>query len=268
MICLSGGNLPSHALTLLQKYQRKIDALPDYPSRVGAAKSHFKQYNKSSNKTFRAVRETLETLCCGAVRCMYCEDSCADEVEHFKPKDLYPEACFVWENYLYACGPCNGPKNNKFAVFVPGQARPMEVARAKGVPIVPPQAGDPALIDPRTEDPLDFIHLDLETGFISPAGRKNSRPFHRAEYTIRVLRLNDRPELLQARKGAYHSYLARLEQYAHRKSAGAASKELDRLVAALQRMEHRSVWKEMLRQAPRIPELRQAFESAPEAHNW
>ena len=48
---------------------------------------------------------------------MYCEDSVGDEVEHHRPKNLYPDHTFLWDNYLYACGPCNGPKNNRFAVF-------------------------------------------------------------------------------------------------------------------------------------------------------
>jgi hypothetical protein len=35
-----------------------------------------------------------------------------DEAEHINPKDLYLERVFDWANYLYACGPCNGPKSN------------------------------------------------------------------------------------------------------------------------------------------------------------
>lgn len=33
------------------------------------------------------------------------------------PKNMYPEKVFVWSNYLFSCGLCNGPKNNQFAVF-------------------------------------------------------------------------------------------------------------------------------------------------------
>src|ERR1051326_4230467 len=131
MICLKADDLPQDTLALLHQYQREIDELPGYPSRVSAAKANFARYNNSRKEPFKTVRETLTSLCCGAQRCMYCEDSCADEVEHFRPKDLYPEACFVWENYLYACGPCNGPKNNRFAIFPPRQSQLVEVARAR-----------------------------------------------------------------------------------------------------------------------------------------
>ena len=268
MICLSQSDLPDHAQALLEKYQQEIDGLPDYRSRVSAAKVNFSRHNTARREPFKTVRATLTSLCCGAQRCMYCEDSCADEVEHFKPKDLYPEVCFVWENYLYSCGRCNGPKNNKFAVFASGNPLPIEVARGRNAPIVPPFPGNTVLINPRVENPLDFLEIDLATGVISARGRKNSRNFRRAEYTIHLLRLNDRPELLQARQSAYRSYLARLEQYVQRKSAGVSSAALDRLSHAIQRMEHRSVWNEMQRQAQRMGELRAIFDLAPEAQLW
>ena len=70
----------------------------------------------SSNPTFRKVRESLTRMCSGAQRCVYCEDSVGDEVEHIEPKDLYPCLVFLWTNYVYACGRCNGGKSNKFAV--------------------------------------------------------------------------------------------------------------------------------------------------------
>ena len=54
---------------------------------------------------------------------MYCEDSVADEVEHFRPKDLYPDVVFAWRNYLYACGQCNGGKNNRFSIVRAGHRR-------------------------------------------------------------------------------------------------------------------------------------------------
>ena len=75
------------------------------PEQVKAAKTLFKSRNRKENRTFAAVRKELADLCSGSRRCMYCDDSVADEVEHFRPKDLYPEVVFAWMNYLYACGP-------------------------------------------------------------------------------------------------------------------------------------------------------------------
>lgn len=87
-------------------------------------------------------------------RCMYCEDSCADEVEHIRPKHLYPETTFVWTNYLYACGPCNGPKSPRYPLLVDGQ---VNLPDGKS----PPSPGIDVLIDPRRDDPCEFLSVDL-----------------------------------------------------------------------------------------------------------
>lgn len=64
---------------------------------------------------------------------------------------------FAWENYLYACGPGNGPRNNRFAVFETGTGQVVDVTRGRRAPIDPPTPGVSLLTDPRTEDPLDFM---------------------------------------------------------------------------------------------------------------
>src|SRR5437764_1421089 len=112
MIRLPNIVLPTDARQALHRYQGAVDGQPSYAKRVEAAERLFKSRNKASNRAFQVVRSKLHEMCSGARRCCYCEDSCADEVEHVRPKSLYPEYVFVWENYLYACGPCNGPKNN------------------------------------------------------------------------------------------------------------------------------------------------------------
>ena len=118
MIHIESLPLPNDAQTRLDAYQGQVDAKPTYKEQVKKAKSSFKSKNKKSNKTFKAVKKTLDKMCSGARRCQYCEDSAADEVEHFYPKDLFPEYCFSWENYLYSCGRCNGAyKINKFKIF-------------------------------------------------------------------------------------------------------------------------------------------------------
>jgi hypothetical protein len=208
-------------------------------------------------------------MCSGARRCGYCEDSAADEVEHIKPKDLYPETTFIWENYLYACGPCNGPKNNQFAVFASATGKLIDVARKRNDPIVPPTPGDPVLIDPRREDPLAFMELDLlGTFYFLPIGPVDSRDYVRATYTISVLRLNDRDYLPVARAEAYRSYRARLSEYITRRGRRASRRHLDDLVRAVRRMGHPTVWREMKRQHKSSPELNDLFQQAPEALNW
>ena len=102
----------------LRGYQGEVDAACTYAEQVEAGKDLFDRY--SGNVLFRTVRNRLAVMCSGARRCGYCEDSVGDEVEHIKPKDLYPERTFVWENYLLACGQCNRGKSSRFSVIVCG----------------------------------------------------------------------------------------------------------------------------------------------------
>lgn len=48
-------------------------------------------------------------------KCAFCEAKPAEsgniEVEHFKPKSLYPDLAFDWDNFLPVCRKCNGSKS-------------------------------------------------------------------------------------------------------------------------------------------------------------
>jgi uncharacterized protein (TIGR02646 family) len=269
MIQLPDLSLPNATRNQLDKWQQTINCIAAYRDRVDKGKNLFSLRNKAQNPTFKQVRQALTQMCSGARRCAYCEDSVADEVEHIKPKDLYPECVFVWENYLYACGPCNAPKNNKFAVFSSTTETFTDVTRARNASIVPPEAGEPALINPRTENPLDFLYLDLaDTFYFLPRFGLSTQNLDRATYTINILRLNDRDYLVEARAEAFDSYRARLSEYISGKILNGEKTQLDKLINALQRMQHPTVWREMQRQRKLIPELKDLFDQAPEAASW
>lgn len=269
MIRLRRVSLPPGTSTELQHLQAQVDGIVNYEERVSTAKLHFSRNNTANNATFREVKKALTKMCSGARRCVYCEDSYADEVEHIKPKDLYPEETFIWGNYIYACGPCNGPKNNHFAVFASGSGVFTDVTRKRFDPVVEPEPGSPVLINPRWEDPLQFMELDLLGTFIFlPTKPKGSTDYNRAEYTIQVLRLNDRDVLLKARKEAYDSYEARLSQYITVRDRGESRTKLNNRIRALKRMQHPTVWREMKRQYNLVSALKQLFEEAPEALGW
>lgn len=269
MIQLPAVALPARARSQLRRWQREIDVIPNYPARVAAGKVRFSARNKGTNITFRRVRTTLKQMCSGAQRCAYCEDSAGYQVEHMRPKDLYPDQVFEWANYTYACGLCNGPKNNRFGVILPGQNTVTIVTRPRNAPVVPPPAGAYALFDTRIEDPLNFLHLDLlGTFYFIPRAGLNDEARNRAEYTIELLTLNTRDYLPQARAEAYASYRARLVEYLQRREDGRPQAELDSLINALQRMQHPTVWHEMKRQQALIPALVTLFTEAPEAFGW
>ena len=163
MIALANKTLSESAQQALESYQAEIDRKPTYPERVTEAKRIWP--SRKQNRPFREVKSTLTAMCSGARRCCYCEDSMADEIEHIWPKDFYPDKTFVWENYLYACGPCNGPKGNQFALFEDVSVNLTILEHPKEAPPVEPPSGEPVLIDPRKENPMDFLWLDVRNSF-------------------------------------------------------------------------------------------------------
>lgn len=271
MIFLNVLPLDARPAGYLRSWQNQINALPAYQDQVAEGKARFSSRNRADNATFRHVREVLTRMCQGARRCAYCEDSVADEVEHIKPKDLYPEAVFEWDNYLYACGPCNGPKNNQFAVLSGQPPQLTDVTRASGAPVIPPPSGQPALIDPRREDPLHFLFLDLLNTFAFTVRDDPSLSVAdqiRADYTIRVLRLNVRDYLVDARRTAFGNYRARLVEYITEKQNGASAQALNLRREELLKVGHQTVWREIQRQQASYPPLSSLFAQAPEALTW
>ncbi|MDM8562067.1 hypothetical protein QUF54_01800 [Candidatus Marithioploca araucensis] len=144
------------------------------------------------------------------------------------------------------------------------------MARRKNAPIVlPPLPGSPVLIDPRCENPLDYMALDLlGTFWFVPIADEGTQNYQRAEYTIDILRLNYRDVLVEARHNAFDSYKARLYEYQNRKTNGADRNELNRLIKSLKKMHHPTVWAEMKRQYTSHDELKRLFQNIPEALSW
>ena len=262
----------------LAEYQSAVDAKPDFLARSAEGKAKFSAKNKKSNKVFNAVKKSLTEMCSGARRCVYCEDSVGDEVEHFFPKDLYPEKVFRWDNYVYACGNCNGPKNNKFAVFHNTTGVFQTVNPPPKQPAQQPPAGDPALINPHVEDPLAYCMLDLAGTFkFVIIATTNTREYKKADYTYNdVLRLNheEREFLRQAREEAYGDYKARLSEYVQQRNAGSPAAKLQNMITQLQKKSHPTVWKEMQRYHQKgilqgvDVRLDALFAQAPEALSW
>lgn len=265
MLKLTNKRLPRVVRDKLDEYQKEVDNAGDYGAQVRAAKLRFPRRNRSNNDAFNTIKLKLAEMCNGPRRCMYCEDSVADEVEHFRPKDLYPEVVFAWNNYLYACGPCNGPKNNQFSI-IDSNSELVDVTRPRGGAIAPPPRGCTALIDPRREDPLNLMMLDLRDTFeFASIAPPESIDDLRARYTISVLRLNDRDYLIDARMNAFGGFRARLSEYVIRRDTGANRNELKNLREGIRRAPHPTVWAEMVRQRIHHSAIRELFEKAPEA---
>ena len=260
-------DLSSSAFSALENLQRKVDDAATYAARVSRAKQQWESAKKN-RPPFVEVKAVLDAMCWGNRRCCYCEDSAADEIEHHHPKDLYPELVFAWPNYLYACGPCNGPKGSRFAVVSPGSATVTIVTRSRNTAIEAPPVGESALLDPRVDDPLDYLTLDIrDTFWFLPKVPSPSAKHDRAKYTIDVLALNDRTYLVEGRRTAYSQLISALRAATGERAANPAA-ALEHPQRAIFNTSHRSVWEEMKRQAGRIDELRRLFEVVPEALAW
>ncbi|MEZ4773325.1 MAG: aminoglycoside phosphotransferase [Bacteroidia bacterium] len=254
----------------LSSYQAEIDRLTLYEDRIEKARQIWP--HRKQNNPFEEVKEKLAAMCSGARRCHYCEDSYADEIEHFFPKVIFPEKTFVWNNFLLACGPCNSPKSNKFAIFEKESREQLNLTSQyslKKVRKQPPPIGDPVLINPRNENPLDFLFLDINDSFMFTEIEEDeeSEAYQRAYYTIQILKLNIRDDLVRARKSAYGNYKARLREYIIERNLAQSSKTAE-LIQNIQQELHPTVWAEMKRQHNHIPELNELFSTAPEALSW
>lgn len=242
MIRLQDQSLSAKSLTQLDIHQQRVNAEPDYPAKVARASRMW----RPKNKAFDEVVEKLVVMCPGTRRCCYCEDGRGDDVEHFFPKTLYPELAFAWQNYLLACSACNSnAKRNQFAVFDAANVE-HDVTRARGAAMIQPPSGNPVLINPRYENPLDYFEIELLMTFsLLPHPNLDARARRRAEYTIDILQLNDRTELTDWRRESFEAYLdwlARYKQYRDNKS-----KRITRQIDRLRRIPHLAVWEEMKR---------------------
>ena len=266
MLYLQDPGLDAKTAQGLKGYQAEVQSAATYAEQVKAGKRLFGRYNRSTNSVFKIVRERLALMCSGAHRCGYCEDSVGDEIEHIRPKELYPEKTFVWENYLLACGQCNRGKGSRFSVISRG--RLVDVTRRRGNPVRQPRRGQSALVVPRDEDPLTFLDLELvETFIFLPRENLPEIDEARAGYTIEVLNLN-REHLRVARRQAYGEYRARLYEYRTLRDQGGSDAALAFLANAIVTNAHPTVWREMLRQQTSIDELRDLFQDVPEALYW
>ncbi|MFZ4813324.1 MAG: hypothetical protein ACOYL5_02220 [Phototrophicaceae bacterium] len=237
MIQLTDRALSPQALAQLQKHQAQVDAKPTWAEKVAEAARMW----KPQNRAFDEITEQLIAMCPGTRRCCYCEDARAEDVEHYRPKSRYPEDAYVWENYLYACSACNSnAKRDQFAVIVDGKRQALPAG-------VEPINGQPALINPRYENPLDFLELDLLRTFEFGVREGLSElDQQRADYTIEVLQLNKRVELVDWRQKSYRVFVGWVDTYARYERA----QDLNALQAHyndLKSYTHLAVWEEMKR---------------------
>lgn len=281
----------------LQTRQNLINAKTTHPLRVAKASSMWdsKTSSRAGKTHFTSIKAVLVTMCIGLEICSYCENNEATDIEHIFPKKLYPRKTFQSNNYLLACGKCNTHhKKDIFSIFVPSRSNnETDVTCPRGV-YNKPSNQDSLFINPRVEDPMRLMKLDLVGGTfmyitIAAAGSRN---FKRAKYTIDLLALNKRAALVEARKSASTYYINQLRIYSQIDAAidfagiqaayvndfGAVdltanfatekSRILDAIKTEFITYPQPTVWKEMVRQRGQLPNTNALLNLVPSALTW
>ncbi len=156
--------------TALATRQKTASKLAAGDPRIGAVWANF-----LSSRPKTEVATVLDVFF--RYKCAYCEGVAAQDIEHFYPKTRYPQRMFDWENFLRGCKNCNNFKRDQF---------PLTATRT------------PLLLDPCSDDPLDYFVWDFLTGAIGV----RSEPGYdvRGRTTRDLLRLDMEPLREERRK--------------------------------------------------------------------
>ena len=194
----------------LARRQAEIDAKPTHAAQYEAGRGLFAQKRSAA---FNDIRRKLAAAT-PAGKCCYCETDRYRDIDHIRPLRHYPGQAFRWPNYVFACTPCNQDAKRDGWALIDSDGVLIE-----DWPDGPPPAGTEAMIDIRSEEPSDYIDLDLETGVFLP--RHSDDIAHtRATYTLRLLRLNDDPRLPKARRQAAQSFARLLDDLKNSSALG------------------------------------------------
>ncbi len=286
MLLLNSKPLSKRAIDHLKAMQAKIDVSTNPTKRAKDAWENGKKLG-----AFEDIRKILMDMCVGTGICNYCENNEATDIEHIYPKSFFPNRAFVWENYLLACKTCNSHyKLDKIAVFNPaGSTTRFDVVRGT----LPPTQ-EVLMINPRTENPLDFWELNLRTGVFLESPPAATREFIKAAYTLEVLALNDRDALREAREARAKYLFQKLntavliyeaadftvldsivnstEPFISINQAPSLQKEKDKLLQSIKKAigsgPHPTVWEEIKRQQLNFPKFTALFARIPQALTW
>ena len=234
--------LTSQSLSFLLKRTQKVAGTNDARAE---AKRLWKMQN---NKAFREIREVLGRMATGIERCMYCEDSEGTAIEHFWPKAVYPDRAFDWPNYLIACSRCNSNfKRDQFPLDGGGQ---------------------PLLVNPAEEDPLDHLAFSPKTGiYVTRPGSDKGDP------SIAVFGIN-RSTLILGRQDAWTVLERLLVDYARARFAG-EDEQAEKIETAVRRYPFAGVLAALLKIASGpdadlliAADCLDAIRNRPEIGNW
>ena len=204
-------NLGGTQQSKLDSLQQKINNEVSFTAKVNRAQALWG--NKSSaqegRQAFEEITQTLSDMCLSVKTCNYCEQNEANDIEHILPKSFFPEKAFVWENYLLACKQCNSGYKLDKCFVIDDDDNLFLVERG-----TEPAHKTMAFINPRTEDPNDFLLLNTQTWTFEINSNLTQTNQHKAEKTLEILQLNSRDYLKAGRKTTANRLYNLLERLA------------------------------------------------------
>lgn len=208
MIQLVNKNLDPQSIEVLDYLQAQIDALDSFQDKAKESQKLWKtKGDAKGQKTFEIIRDTLREMCVNVGICNYCEQNEANDIEHVYPKSFFPHYTFKWTNYILACKQCNSAFKLDRCHCIDNENKICKVNRGSE-----PINQNVALINPRIENPSNFMMINLETFKFIEMPELHETDNLKAFCTIEVLHLNTRETLIVARKSAMRHYYDMLDR--------------------------------------------------------
>ncbi|HRH90344.1 MAG TPA: hypothetical protein PLW01_00340 [Agitococcus sp.] len=160
------------ALDCWQKKSAQWNA--DYVKKVQENPS-YKFVWRDHKKCFSCAKEQLMSMT--QHHCAFCDGALGVEsrktIEHFRPKESFPQLAYTWDNLFPCCDVCQSEKLAQF---------------------------DESLLKPDEQDYrfYDYFEVNFKTGEIHPISTVSQDNQHRADVTIKLYQLN-KPERCKAR---------------------------------------------------------------------
>lgn len=289
MIQLVSKNIPKTTEDELRKLQNQVNTLSTFTMKADKAKKLWNSKGgKEGKAAFETIKTTLTEMCVAIEVCNYCEQNEANDIEHIAPKSFFPEKAFIWENYLLACKQCNTSYKLDKCHTLDNNGNIYDVKRGDE-----PIHKNIAFINPRIENPNDFMILNMSTYEFEIVRGLDTIKENKAKKTLDILKLNERATLIQSRKNAINYFYSRIERLVKVLNAESNQEIVEILAPAdkpidkrkklstnqervketfkkdIQTHQHPSVWYAIQTIESKINEKwKRLFEQFPEALNW
>ena len=289
MIKIEDKILSDNVIQILKSLQTQIDGMNSFSEKADKAQSLWgTKGGTEGKKAFEEIKDMLISMCIYVEICNYCEQSEANDIEHISPKSFFPNMTFVWKNYLLACKQCNSGLKLDKCFVMDSSGKIFETLRGQE-----PSHKQIAFINPRVENPNDFMYLNMETYKFDIFPWLENTEKNKAQSTIDILQLNNRATLIKAResaKGHYYDKLERLARVLETKNKTQMAKALNPATDKfdmtksmkdlkievtqnykkyIQKYQHPSVW-ESIKKIERTTNTQwiEIFKKIPDALNW